>query len=244
VTVVAMGAGIACRDGRIRQQEPVEKRAEARQAAKTEPAPPARALVNQKDGLTYILIPAGSFDMGCSPGDTECFADGKRKPGVRIEAFRLGETDVTQSAFERVMATNPSHFKGAQRPVDSVTWNEAATYCSKIGGRLPTEAEWEYAARAGTTGSRYGDLDSIAWYHENSGKRTHEVKQKAPNAFGLYDMLGNVYQWMADWDEAGTYRSLRGGAWDGDSRDVRVSLHGYIWPDGRYNTTGFRCAME
>jgi formylglycine-generating enzyme required for sulfatase activity len=122
--------------------------------------------------------------------------------------------------------------------------------------RLPTEAEWEYAARAGTTGSRYGDLDRIAWYNGNSGNATHAVGQKEANAFGLYDMLGNVWQWVADWyaeypagpqrDPAGSgsgqYRLLRGGSWGNVPWGARASLRLRLEPEVRVNVIGLRCA--
>ena len=121
---------------------------------------------------------------------------------------------MTQQAYQRVTGQNPSDFKGANLPVETVSWDEAQSYCQAIGGRLPTEAEWEYAARAGSTGARYGDLDQIAWYSGNSGGKTHEVGQKQANAWGLFDMLGNVWQWTADWYAQGQSRALRGGAWN------------------------------
>jgi formylglycine-generating enzyme required for sulfatase activity len=122
--------------------------------------------------------------------------------------------------------------------------------------RLPTEAEWEYAARAGTTGSRYGDLDRIAWYNGNSGNTTQAVGQKQANAFGLYDMLGNVWQWVADWHAgypsgtqrdpagptSGQYRALRGGSWVNDARHARASYRGRNEPEYRYSPIGVRCA--
>jgi formylglycine-generating enzyme required for sulfatase activity len=101
---------------------------------------------------------------------------------------------VTQEAWQRIMGSNPSHFKGARLPVEMVSWNDARSYCSKIGMRLPTEAEWEYAARGGNASARYGALDAVAWYKSNSAGQTHEVGQQQANEFGLFDMLGNVWE--------------------------------------------------
>ena len=218
-------------------------------AAKVSPGrdnPPApETTVNPKDGLTYVWIPPGRFMMGCSPGDTECFDDEKPARSVEIPSgFWLGQTPVTQQAYQRVTGQSPSHFKGANRPVETVSWDEAQSYCQAIGGRLPTEAEWEYAARAGSTGARYGNLDDIAWYSGNSGGQTHEVGQKQPNAWGLFDMLGNVWQWTADWFVQGSYRSLRGGSWGYGPGVVRVSYRGRGVPGYRLNTFGFRCVGE
>jgi formylglycine-generating enzyme required for sulfatase activity len=237
-------------------------------AAPTMPAPrlPPASLttrapsINPKDGLEYVWIPPGTFMMGCSPGDSECYAD--EKPAHRVtltKGFRMGVTAVTQEAYQRVMRTNPSNFKGAKLPVETVNWTEAQNYCSTVGMRLPTEAEWEYAARAGTTGARYGELDSIAWYDQNSGSKTHEVGQKAPNAWGLYDMLGNVFQWTGDWyaenyqggnetdpkgPASGQYRTLRGGSWGDVARWSRASYRVRLQPDYRLNLPGFRCVGE
>jgi formylglycine-generating enzyme required for sulfatase activity len=153
-----------------------------------------------------------------------------------------------------VTGQDPSHFKGANLPVETVNWSDAQSYCSAIGGRLPTEAEWEYAARAGSTGARYGNLDDIAWHSGNSGDQTHEVAQKQANAFGLYDMLGNVWQWVADWDWAypsgrkfnppGLYRALRGGSWGNSARYVRVSSRYRNVPGDRFGNFGLRCVGE
>jgi hypothetical protein len=190
------------------------------------PPPPAdthEPKVNPKDGLTYIWIP----------------------PGGGIQGFWLGRTDVTQAAYQKVTGTTPSHFKGPQLPVETVNWNEADAYCRAIGGRLPTEKEWEYAARAGTTGETYGNLDDIAWHDKNSGSTTHPVSQKKPNAFGLYDILGNVWQWMDDWYESEEkYKLLRGGSWFSPPESVRVSIRHRLEPEDRYNSFGFRCVGD
>jgi formylglycine-generating enzyme required for sulfatase activity len=213
--------------------------------------------VNPKDGLTYVWIPAGTFIMGCSPGDGECRGDEIPAHEVTLTiGFWMGQTPVTQQAYQLVMGENPSHPEGAQLPVVTVNWLKAQSYCQAVGMRLPTEAEWEYAARAGSVTSRYGDLDKIAWYSANSGGKAHEVGQKPPNAWGLYDMLGNVWQWTADWytdkysgtsqtdphgPASGTFRPLRGGCWSNDPSYVRVSYRVSVNPESRTNDVGFRC---
>jgi len=201
---------------------------------------------NPIDGLTYVWIPPGKFRMGCSPGDDECNDDEKPPREVQIEnGFWLGQTEVTQAAWKKIMKDNPSQFQGDQLPVESVDRNQANAYCKAVGGRLPTEKEWEYAARGGTTSARYGELDAVAWYDSNSGGTTHPVGLKQPNAFGLYDMLGNVWEWTADnYDDAGKYKVLRGGSWRNDPRFVRVSFRNRLGPSDRGNFLGFRCVGE
>jgi len=219
---------------------------------------PVRVETNARDGQTYVQISAGSFQMGCSPGDRMCSDDEKPAHTVTIgQSFWLGQTPVTQTAYQRVTGQNPSKFQGASLPVETVNWGEADAYCRAIGGRLPTEAEWEYAARAGTTAERYGNLDEIAWYRDNSDGKTHEVRQKQPNAAGLYDMLGNVSQWTADWygpdiytaatvsappgPATGSDRTMRGGAWWAYNHVVRASARSRAGPEFRSENTGFRC---
>jgi formylglycine-generating enzyme required for sulfatase activity len=214
--------------------------------------------VNPKDGLAYVWIQAGTFEMGCSPGDNECKADEIPAHQVTItNGFWMGQTPVTQQAYQRVAGSTPGRLsKGPQLPVETVNWNEAQNYCEAAGMRLPTEAEWEYAARAGGTTSRYGDIDHVAWYSANSGNKTHEVAQKQPNAWGLYDMLGNVWQWTADWyadqysgnsetdphgPPGGRYRRLRGGSWNLDQRFIRFSSRNRREPEFRNSAFGFRC---
>jgi formylglycine-generating enzyme required for sulfatase activity len=214
---------------------------------------------NPRDGLTYMWIPSGAYRMGCLGAVVErSFSDiaeaclGNelpRHPVSLSRGFWLGKTLVTQSAYRRVMRSNPSKFQGRQLPVDNVSWDEARTYCHRVGMRLPTEAEWEYAARGGAAAERYGLLDQIAWYRGNSGGKTHAVAQKQPNGYGLYDMMGNVWEWASDCyapypkatdgsccdDPAATlvdpkgplsgqYHVLRGGSWNDFSADVRMSL--------------------
>jgi formylglycine-generating enzyme required for sulfatase activity len=223
-----------------------------------------QAHTNPKDGLIYVWIPPGRFTRGCSPEDSECSPDEKQAHEVNIsKGFWMGQTEVTQEAYQKVTGKpNPSTFKGglffSALPVDNVSWNDADNYCRASGGRLPTEAEWEYAARAGTTGSRYGDIVNIAWYGKNSSNHTHEVAQKAKNAWGLYDMLGNVWEWVADWyalypsgsvidppgPTSGQARVVRGGSWWTPSGSARVSDRGIAEPDSRQPDIGFRCAGD
>ncbi len=218
----------------------------------------AQPKVNPIDNLGYIWIGPGSFTMGCSPGDLLCPASEKPAHQVTLtKGFWMGVTAVTQEAFLWVIGTRPSGFKGGPNlPVETVTWTEAQAYCSAVGMRLPTEAEWEYAARAGTTGATYGQIDAIAWHYKISGNKTHDVGQKQPNAWGLYDMLGNVTQWTGDWYKdkyqggnetdpkgpaSGQYRTLRGGSWSDDAKRARASYRSRDLPDERYNGIGFRC---
>jgi formylglycine-generating enzyme required for sulfatase activity len=212
---------------------------------------------NPKDGLKYVWIPPGRFLMGCSAGDTECKDDEKPAHEVTItKGFWMGQTEVTREAYQRVIGNNPRDLNGAKLPVGAVSWKEAQRYCQLIGGRLPTEAEWEYAARGGTPAARYGNLEDIAWYRDNSVSRAHEAGQKQPNAFGLYDMLGNVAEWVADWyadyqagsqqdpggPAGGQYRVARGGSWGFNLRGERASDRIKVGPEARYSDFGLRCA--
>ena len=213
------------------------------------------------DGMEFVWVPAGEFRMGST--SPEAHNDEQPVTQVRISrGFWMGKHEVTQSEWQGVMGTNPSEFSGCGLcPVEEVSWNDAREFIGRLNGRaggnryrLPTEAEWEYAARAGTTGDRYGNLDAIAWYGANSGHRTHPVGQKAPNAWGLHDMLGNVLEWVADWYDdypggvvtdprgpvSGSYRVYRGGGWFYYARDCRASLRGIGEPGARDAYLGFR----
>ena len=211
--------------------------------------------------------------MGCSPGDVECGKDEYPPHSVTVAAFEMLETEVTEGQYEAVIGGDPScdyygSGGGASSPVECVDWNEAKAFCEAVGGRLPTEAEWEYAARGGTTTKYYcGDssscLDGIAWCWGISAPYTkHDVKGKDPNDYGLYDMLGNVWEWVEDcwhggysgapsvgypaWDTcwSGSYRVCRGGGFVSGFDTLRVSNRVLYNPlDGGYNL-GFRCARD
>ena len=159
------------------------------------------------DGMEFAWVPAGEFLMG----STSAEADDVERPVTRVRISRgywLGRHEVTQSEWQAVTGTNPSHNTGCGRcPVEEVSWEDAQEFLGRLnaraGGaryRLPTEAEWEYAARAGTVRDRYSaNLDAIAWCDDNSGASTQPAGRKAPNAWGLHDMLGNVWEWVQDW---------------------------------------------
>jgi formylglycine-generating enzyme required for sulfatase activity len=157
-------------------------------------------------GMEFMKIPTGEFLMGCSTGDTSCKDEEKPQHRVRItKVLEMGKYEVTQAQWKAIMNANESVFVGDNNPVENVTRAEAADFANRLTMRndgyryrLPTEAEWEYAARAGTTGSAYGPLDEIAWFGKNSNDESHPVGGKKPNAWGLYDMLGNVREWTAD----------------------------------------------
>jgi len=258
---------------------------------------------NRRDGLKYVWIPPGTFMMGCSPGDTECFDWEKPSHQIRIgKGFWLGQTAVTVAAYKRFanatgrgMLAEPElvgrklnpGWGQEQMPIVDVTWYDAQAYCAWAGVRLPTEAEWELAACGGSGEARYGPLEEVAWYADNSGRQRldsariwreeqskyldrlkengntmHDVGGKRPNGFGLFDVLGNVWEWVNDWyDEkyyqtspavdpqgpsSGQYRVLRGGSWYNGPRYARVSGRdrGYPGPGGGSDSFGFRCVGE
>jgi sulfatase modifying factor 1 len=224
-------------------------------------SPAPRTQLNPKDGLTYVWVPPGAFAMGCSSGDSGCAADERPTHQVTVaKGFWIGQTEVTQTAFERVGGTNPSYFRGPLLPVTNIDLNQAQDYCQAVGMRLPTEAEWEYAARGGNSAAGYGTLDAIAWMSDNSGGNTHPVAQKRSNGFGLYDVLGNVWEFVSDWYDRGyygsspsldphgpvigSYRVVRGGSVLDRAGILRVSVRGRYEPGYRTTNYGFRCGGE
>jgi hypothetical protein len=228
--------------------------------------PPAAVTVkvNPRDGDSYLWVPPGRFTMGCSSGDPACEDDEAPTRLVTIErGFWLARTEVADQPFRDRAAGRKQIDAAAAKglPATGVSWAAAKSYCEAIGGRLPTEAEWEYAARAGTAGRYYDSLPAIAWYAENSEEGPHAVGEKMPNAFGLYDMLGNVSEWVLDryynaYDEtsdpidveqplAGNASGVaRGGSWVSDEKGVRVSRRLEMPPDAEEPHIGFRCAVD
>ena len=226
--------------------------------------------VNRREDLTYVWIGPGTYRMGCSKADIACRNDETPHQVTLTHGFWIGQTDVTAQAFHHyAVATEASmpaapddnpNWKDETMPISNVSWNAASSYCVWAGGRLPTEAEWEYAARGGSDELRYGALEQIAWYKANSGGHAHATKMLVPNAYGLYDMLGNVWQWTADFYErdfyraspasdprgpqAGEYHVLRGGSWLRDPSDIRVSLRYPAPPGSPDQLIGVRCASD
>jgi len=183
-------------------------------------------------GIEMVAIPSGSFSMGCS----DSYYDHERPVHtVHIKSFKMSRYEITQSQWQSVMFANPSDFKGANRPVEEVSWDDIQVFIRKLNSqtgshfRLPTEAEWEYAARAGSSskwswGDSPGSAGSYAWYNGNSGNQTHPVGQKQPNGFGLYDMLGNVWEWVQDcYNDSYNGAPSDGSAWTSGNCAQRVS---------------------
>jgi formylglycine-generating enzyme required for sulfatase activity len=216
----------------------------------------------------FVWIPPGTFVMG-SPGVEEGRLDSEVQHTVVFTlGFWISDHETTQAEYLAVMGINPSSFKGTDRPVEQVTWDDAVLYCQKLtqrerlagriteqqAYRLPTESEWEYAARAGTTGARHGELDAIAWWRGNSFDPTRPVKQKQANAWGLYDMIGNVWEWCGDWygdyptgsvtnptgPGSGSKRVIRGGSWSSYTRSARSGERYGQFPGFRDSDMGFR----
>jgi formylglycine-generating enzyme required for sulfatase activity len=223
----------------------------------------------------FVWIPPGKFMMGSPENEAERESDEAQYEVALSNGFWMCDHEVTQEEYEKVVGSNPSPVRGVNFPVDHVSWDDAVAYCKKLteleraagritekqAYRLPTEAEWEYAARAGTTGSRYGDLDLIAWWSGNSRGQHNPAKQKLPNGWGLYDMLGSLWEWCSDWyglyptgfignpagpaePIRGTLRVLRGGTWYYGSNHVRCADRYWAPPTQAHITVGFRIVLS
>ena len=223
---------------------------------------------DRKNNMHDLMIPL--------PGGTLTMRDDRLKKEwtVDFEPFLMSKFPVTQELYFTITQITPSAFIGPQKPVESVSWRDAVLFCNLLsereglnpcyftnpasgelefivganGYRLPTEAEWEYACKAGTSGARYGDLDQIAWYKNNSGGTTRPVGEKQPNPWGLYDMLGNVWEWCSDiYDETvyGSYRVLRGGGWNDEARGCLATNRRRSHPTlFKIDDLGFRIARN
>jgi formylglycine-generating enzyme required for sulfatase activity len=220
-------------------------------------------------GMAFVSILPGSFTRGSSRQEPGHETSEAPRGEVRISrAFRIGVYQVTQEQYAAVMASNPSRFDGCRRPVERVSWHEAAEFCRRLSERegrpyrLPSEAEWEYVCRAGSAtafcfGDEEGQVGHYAWYGGNSGESTREVGLKRPNAWGLFDVHGNVWEWCLDWyagyepDAAddptgppgGTFRVVRGGSYFDHPSPMRCASRGRSLPSVRADDHGFRVVL-
>jgi formylglycine-generating enzyme required for sulfatase activity len=255
------------------------------------PKPPKPGKVDRVDlgggvKMELVWVPAGSFQMGSPVSEQDwVVSQGSKREWVEregpvhtveLDGFWMGKYEVTQEQYQAVLGKNPSNFKGPKNPVEQVSWNDATDFCRKLTDkvgrassparffRLPTEAEWEYACRAGSTtrfcfGDSDGELGDYAWYDGNSGNTTHPVGEKKANEWGLYDMHGNAWEWCGDsWRvdgysagssknppgaSSGSYRVFRGGCWNFSARSCRSAFRAGHVPGGSYYLLGFRAVV-
>lgn len=227
-------------------------------------------------GVTFkmIEVKGGTFTMGALPNDEDALDDEKPAHSVTISSFSIGETEVTQLLWQAVMENNPSEFKGANRPVENVSWSKCQEFINKLNSllmeqlkgklfRLPTEAEWEFAARGGNKSKGYlysgsNTLADVAWFRENSDGQTQSVGSLKPNELGIYDMSGNVMEWCSDYYDSnyysvspsnnpqgpsyGSYRVVRGGSWQNNATECRSSYRYDSY--GGSSTKGLRLALS
>jgi hypothetical protein len=206
-------------------------------------------------GVVMIRVPAGSFTMGSPESEDGHRVWEQQREVTFVNDFCLGKSPVTQDQYEAVTGTNPTdHKENGDAPVDSVSWNEANEYCQRLTKldheagslpndweyRLPTEAEWEYACRAGSSEPRHGQPQDVAWYHDNADEKPHAVGQKTPNPWGFHDMLGNVWEWCQDLFVAHFDRSVRGGSYFDSARYCRCAQRWGWNPNGCSRYCGFR----
>lgn len=229
---------------------------------------------NPPAGIEMVFIKGGCFLMGNTFDDVRI--GGKPVHEVCVSDFKIGKYEVTQKQWMKAMGNNPSKhhigfFGGSSCedcPVENVSWDEVNTFIQRLNSqtgekfRLPTEAEWEYAARSGGKNEKYSgadNVDAVAWYSNNSASTTHPVGQKQPNGFGIFDMSGNVWEWVNDWYDkdyynnsprvnpdgpsTGSYRAIRGGGWSMEAWGVRAAIRGWPQPSPRHGALGFRLVL-
>ena len=220
-----------------------------------------RIIQNLINNMVYIQ--GGTFMMGAT-SEQGSDAESNEKPAhqVTLSSYYIGETVVTQALWEAVMGSNQSFFRGSDRPVENVSWYACQEFIKRLNSmtgrhfRLPTEAEWEFAARGGNKSRGYkysgsNTLGNVAWYVTNSDWETHPVKEKQANELGLYDMSGNVFEWCQDWYRSYSSSSqttspgcvYRGGSWYDNARNCRVSYRNFDMPEISCNGIGFRLAL-
>jgi formylglycine-generating enzyme required for sulfatase activity len=266
LATLAIGVGIKVNDGSqtpvSQNSSPVSNQTASNQQPATSPEVlPRRKGMTNRVGMEFVWIRPGSFTMGSEKGEDN------EKPAHQVtirEGLYMGKYEVTQAQWRQAMGTNPSESKSDGLPVGNVSWSDAQQFIGKLNEmndgfvyRLPSEAEWEYACRAGTTGDDVGNLASMAWYNDNSGGQAHPVGQKRANAFGLYDMHGNVWEWCVDtwhkdyngapadgsaWTTGGdiNLRALRGGSWLSVAAICGFSNRGGYYPRTRDRDNGVR----
>lgn len=219
-------------------------------------------------GMEFVYVKGDCYQMGDTFGNGS--ADEKPVHEVCVDGFYMGKYEVTQGQYQKIIGSNPSYFKkGNSHPVEQVSWNDVDPFIQKLNSRsgknyrLPTEAEWEYAARSGGKKQKYAgsnSLDSVAWHNLNSGQSTHQVGTKSSNDLGLYDMSGNVWEWCSDrygknyykssprnnpqGASSGSYRVFRGGGWDGSQWYVRAAGRYWLSPGYRDVGLGFRLVLS
>lgn len=243
-------------------------------ATETDLMPPGANFTLPDLSYEMIWVPAGTFIMGSEADeDLRDKAEGPRTKVTLTTGFWLGRTEMTQAAYEAIVGENPSRFKevGPNAPVERVSWKDAMSFCELLTERersagrlpagytytLPSEAQWEYAYRAGTTSAYPGKPDDMGWFEGNSGKSTHPVAELQPNPWGFHDMSGNVLEWCYDWygnyaggevadplgPKRGYFRMARGGSWRMDIGVLRSAARAGGSPDRRDYTLGFRLAL-
>ena len=228
----------------------------------------ARFTVNSVS-FEMVRVEGGTFRMGATSEQKDEAWDGEKPVhSVTLSSYYIGKTEVTQALWQAVMGSNPSNFKGADLPVECVSWDDCQEFIQKLNSltgrnfRLPTEAEWEFACRGGNnsrgykySGSNY--IDNVAWYTDNSGDKTHPVATKSPNELGIYDMSGNVREWCSDWygnyssgaqtnpkgSDEGEFRVLRGGGWSSLAMFCRSSRRSNYIPDLFDYNLGLRLSL-
>jgi len=228
------------------------------------------AMKDDKVGIEMVFVKGGAFTMGCTSDQGKNCGEGTRG-NITVGGFYIGKYEITQKQWVSVMGNNPSKQKSDNLPVENVSWEDAQAFISKLNAmtgrkyRLPTEAEWEYAARGGAESKGYmysggNNIGDVAWYKDNSGNKTNSVGAKTPNELGIYDMSGNMWEWIGDWYAYETYKSSgetnpkgpgsgtnrvrRGGGWNGEARLCRVSHRYYAAPSDRSGYLGFRIALD